>query len=176
MRKNYREKQVTPFDTGIRNFTHLANFFMYYAPEIDSERSMGKLNPAISEKIMKEMLNSADISKKAWFLGSFQKETLKIRNLNIAALDFEEKCCLCLKSKKETELHSLLRHIRNSLAHGHIYVWKRKGKDNGDILLDKACKNEKGNYKETISAVIIISSEIMEKWKAILENQIVIGE
>ena len=68
----------------------------------------------------------------------------------------------------ETELASLLRHIRNAFAHGYLYVWrKRKGTYIVLVDFDSSMKN---------TAMIIVTDKILEDWKAILENEIPIGE
>ena len=39
--KDYREVLTTPFETGIKNFTSVAKYFLYYSPCIDSAQSQG---------------------------------------------------------------------------------------------------------------------------------------
>lgn len=82
-------------------------------------------------------------------------------------LDFEGARLLFSKGgKDETNLHAWLRHIRNSLAHGHLYIYKKEEKV--CFLVDYNSHNA--------SAKIMVTSKILEGWKAILENQIAIGE
>ena len=89
-------------------------------------------------------------------------------------LDFENPRFLCSRYSKESELHALLRHIRNALAHGHIYVWRKKNKDDYIFLLDKNAS--KNGISSKITAKMMLSYTILESWKAILENRVAVGE
>lgn len=121
-KKDYRECRTTPFETGIRNFTQVAKYFMYYAPEIDSAQSAGRIDVATAEHLMKRMLNEAGVGKKGIVQQRVRKESWKKVELAEDKLDFEEARFLCDRYSTETEFHALLRHIRNALAHGYIYV------------------------------------------------------
>ena len=173
-KKKYQELKTTPFETGIRNFTSVAKFFMYYAPGIDSAQSPGDFDVSTSQNLLKDMIEIAALEKRARFLKKIQPASWKSVNLESDEVDFEQPCFLCDKHSQETELHALLRHIRNALAHGHLYVW-RKGKK-GDYIFLVDFEAHRGNKKQKISAKIMLSLSILEKWKAIIENQIAIGE
>lgn len=163
-KKDYRELLKTPFNTGIKGFTNVARYFMYYAPFIDSAHSpVFAIDEEKAECILDEMLKKAGMRDKARFLKRIQPASWKKDGLDGLELDFEESRLLCDKYIKESELHSLLRHIRNSLAHGYVYVWKKK-KGNYVFLIDY----DSGRKKPT--AKIIVSMSILEQWKDVLEN------
>ena len=69
------------------------------------------------------------------------------------------------KNSNETYLNALLRHIRNSLAHGNLYVWKKK---RGDFIF----MIDYDDKKKKITAKIMISSIILDQWKTILESEV----
>lgn len=173
-KKNYHECLTTPFETGIRNFTEVARYFMYYAPEIDSAQSAGVFSPETEEEILTDMLNRAGLKKKSVFMQRIHESSWKKVDFENDNLDFENPRFLCSRYSKESELHALLRHIRNALAHGHIYVWRKKKKDDYIFLLDKnASKNGRSSK---ITAKMMLSYTILESWKAILENRVAVGE
>ena len=173
-KRDYHDLIVTPFKTKIRNFTSIADFYMYYAPEIDSPQSYGKFEMEEAEKVLNIMLKTTKMSEKACFQEKIRSESWGKRGIESDVLDFEDSRFLCSKSKDETQLHALLRHIRNALAHGNLYIWKKQKKGNYVFLIDK--EPQRGTQQKKITAKIMVSLEILEQWKAILENQIAIGE
>ena len=173
-RKKYQELKTTPFETGIRNFTSVAKFFMYYAPGIDSAQSPGDFDALTSQNLINEMIEVAEMGNRARFLRKIQPASWKSVNLENDEVDFEQPCLLCDKYNQETELHALLRHMRNAFAHGHLYVWRKVKKGDYIFLVDFEAR--RGGEIQKISAKIMISLSILEKWRAIIENQIAIGE
>lgn len=171
-KKNYRQCLTTPFETGIRNFASIAKFFMYYAPGIDSEQRNGDFSENVANNIFGEMIHSSGMreGRNAVIQTKIFNSSWKKLSLEDEKLDFEEARFLCDKYRAETDLHALLRHIRNALAHGTIYVWKKKQKGSYIFLVDLDPKKNK------ITAKIMVSSAILENWKAIIENEIAIGE
>ena len=78
------------------------------------------------------------------------------------------------KMNNESELTALLRHIRNSLAHGYVYIWNKRQKGSYILFVDYEKKQK--NKPQKITAKILVSMSILERWKAILENEIATGE
>ncbi len=168
-KKNYKECITTPFETGIRNFTIIAKYFLYYAPNIDSAHSVGEINIDSASDIFDSLLKVDHIKKRTKTLKRIQPASWKSYDLDTEILDFEISRMTFDVYKNEDELHALLRHIRNSLAHGHLYVWRKK---RGDFIFLVDYDSKKN--KET--AKLMLSKNILEEWKAILENEIAIGE
>lgn len=168
--KNCNEILTTPFETGIKNFTSVANYFLYYAPCIDSAQTQGELEEKESARVLDAMLESAQIKSRTRILQRIQRTSWDKLALNGDYLDFEKSRMLLDRYGKETELHALLRHMRNALAHGYLYIWRKRGKEDYVLFVDY----DSGKKKET--AKIVITVKILERWKAILENAIAIGE
>lgn len=168
-KKDYHECLSTPFETGIRNFTSVANYFLYYAPNIDSAQSTGRLAAERSDLLMTTMLNQTGLTKKTKILKKIQPRSWEFCGLNEDALDFENSCMVIDKYGAETDFQALIRHLRNALAHGYIYIWKKK---NGNYIffIDFDPKKNK------VTAKILVSIKILESWKAMIENEIAIGE
>ncbi len=165
-KKDYQELLKTPFDTGIRNFSSVAKYFLYYAPSIDSAQSPGVISDEASVALIGEMLKKTGMDRSSRFLKRLQAPSWKKNDLEGTELDFDNPRMLCDKYSSENELHALLRHIRNSFAHGYVYVWKKK-RGNKVFLINY----DSGKHKPT--AKIMVSMPILEQWKAILENIIV---
>ena len=168
-KKDYRECLSTPFETGIRNFTSVANYFLYYAPNVDSAQSTGRIVAERSDLLMATMLNQVGLTKKTKILKKIQPNSWKFCGLNEDALDFENSCMVIDKYGTETDLQALIRHLRNALAHGYTYIWKKKN-GNYVFFMDFDPK------KNRITAKILVSMKILECWKAMIESEIAIGE
>lgn len=160
---------VSPLETGIRNFNSIVNYYMYYAPNIDSKHSSGKIEGDRAKETLDRMIDIAGMKNRYVF---YVKKSVKPweefkLNQNDICID----CCrfICKKRTKQEELTALLGHIRNSFAHGLIYV-KNEKQTKRILLEDYDSRN-----KET-SARIVLTAKILEDWKAILENVIATGE
>ena len=168
-KKDYRECLSTPFETGIRNFTSVANYFLYYAPNIDSAQSTGRIAAERSDLLMATMLDRVGLTKKTKILKKIQPKSWNSYGLNEDTLDFEISCIVMDKYGAETELQALIRHLRNALAHGYVYVWKKR---NRNFIFFKDFDTKKNK----ITAKILVSMTILECWKALIENEIAVGE
>lgn len=163
-KKNYKELLTTPYETGIKNFPAIAKYFQYYAPCVDSAQSSGDFDDDKSDEVLKEMLRVTALENKSRFLQRIQSASWVRDGLDSDELDFEDSKMLCDRYKSENELHALLRHIRNSMAHGYLYVWRKK---KGDYVF--FVDFDSGKHKPT--AKIMVSMPILEQWKAVLECQ-----
>ncbi|WP_298653921.1 hypothetical protein [uncultured Eubacterium sp.] len=168
-KKNYKECLTTPFKTGIKNFTSVANYFLYYAPNIDSAQSVGEIENPQADLLFYEMLNNSNLKGKCKVLKKIQPKSWKTLNFDEDLIDFEDSRMLFDKYNYETDFKALIRHLRNALAHGYIYVWKKKN-GNFIFLIDY------DSSKNKCTAKILVSMTILESWKALIEEQIAIGE
>lgn len=172
--KNYKELLTTPLDARIRNFPRLAQFYLYYAPNIDSAQSMHRIEGADAEAVFNTMIEEANLSKTYKLVEKVSDSVWKSNQLEDDVMNFEPARFTCdrysrRRSKeserpsKESELNAVLRHIRNAFAHGHIYVWRKKEKKY--VFL-----TDYDSRKKKITAKMVLTVEILEKWKTILEN------
>lgn len=79
-KKDYRELLKTPFDSGVRNFTGIAKYFLYFAPSIDSAHSAGILDNARSDEVLTRMLDRSSMTEKTRIFKEFSKHHGGIRN------------------------------------------------------------------------------------------------
>lgn len=164
--KKYKDYLKTPFDTGIRNFTSIAKFFIYYVPYVDTPQSFGKIDSSIAESLFNKIITESKMQNTYKILKRIQPNSWKKFNLDNEYLDFENSRMIFNKFSNETNLNALIRHLRNALAHGYIYVLKNK-KGNFIFLVDCDPKKE---YKPT--AKIVISMGVLEQWAQTIKNQL----
>lgn len=132
-----RENIVIPFEYKEEKLIKIFSFFLHQAPSIDSESAMtlspDKLNniwnlfiKSWTENNFNYMIYSAD--------SKFPNESvLRNRyNLSESSVISRRTCAfICFKKSKEpkeSELETLLRHIRNAIAHGHVYIKKQSNR------------------------------------------------
>lgn len=164
-KKNYKEVLTTPFETDIRDFFNIAKYFMYYGPNINSIQSIKRIKGRQATKVFKQMISSVNMKEHYKVLQNNSDAIWEMYDLSGEILDFETSRMIFYKNSNETYLNALLRHIRNSLAHGNLYVWKKK-KGNFIFMVDYDDK------KKRITAKIMISETILNQWKAILESEV----
>lgn len=87
------------------------------------------------EIIFDYMLKETRLKYKYKVLTKIQPTSWKKYELDNDIIDFEKSAVIMKKMKNESCLQALLRHIRNALAHGYIYVWKKK-KGNYILFVD----------------------------------------
>ena len=168
-KKKYKECLTTPFETGIRNFTEVAKYFLYYAPNIDRAQSVGAIEGERAENLFSVLMVQSSLHNKYKVLKKIQPASWKGLDLDNEELDFEDSRLLFDKYSNEDNLHALLRHIRNALAHGCLYVWRKK--TGSYVFLVDFDSN-----KKRPTAKIMVSMPILEQWKALIENEIATGE
>ena len=161
-KENIRVYLTTPENSGIKGFAKLTDYYQYHAPMIDSIHSADcELSEKEQDELIATMLSEASLKTRSKFLYRLQKNSLELMGLDGDDLCFKCARLICSKMKEETELASLLRHIRNSLAHGRLYV--KKTKNQTYILLEDFDKRSK-----RISARILITNAILIRWKKLL--------
>lgn len=159
-----------PTETNVRNFSSIAAYFMYEAPNIDCAHSVGRITDETAKKVFREMLSSADMNGKYKVLEKIRDESWNEYNLVGDKICMQCSRMTYSRLKKEDELTALLRHVRNAFAHGLIYV-KKFGKEKYAYLM-----LEDMDVKKKKTARIVLSFEQLERWKAILENEKAVGE
>ncbi len=166
-KRDYRPLLTTPYETGIRDFTSITRFFQYHAPCIDSAQSPGVFSDTDSNLILSEMLSSVGIKNTTRIMKSIKPASWAKDDLDGFEIDFETSKILCDKYNNETDLHALLRHIRNALAHGYLYVWRKRTKSSREdyfLLIDF------DSNKHRPTAKLVLTMSILKRWKSIIEN------
>lgn len=124
-------------------------------------------------KLEGKLLKSSGISTFCFIKSDSISETLEEMNLgdkicidhpravlkqSIKVTIYED--CKVEVKQQETRMECLFRHIRNSLAHNHTYLF-----DNGNILLEDCDDNGK------ISARILMPKDALIEWMKIIKKE-----
>lgn len=165
------DQAVVPGECSIGELRQLFSFFEHRAPNIDSAHS-----PILDAQIHKQTLDRM-LGGNAHFVfcAHIANTESELQKLGLDGYSLCSRCkrFLCKRSghdskrvsgQKETDLECLLRHIRNSLAHGHVYIIHRGNYIS--ILLEDI-----NNSGKTTARIICCQADL-KKWKAILEKAI----
>lgn len=158
-----------PTESGVRNFNNIISYFLYRAPYIDSVHHRCELSENDAKEAFEKIIKKSNMSKSYKVLKRVRKNAYKSLGLEGDKICLECNRMIFNISSDEIELKALLKHIRNSLAHGRVYIYKNK-KSVHVFLQDYDPKKKK------ITAKIVVDFSLLNDWKAIIENYYVIGE
>lgn len=161
-KRNVASLRVVPIRSGVRDFNELVEFYLYTAPLIDSVHSIGDIDEADQETMLLKILRNVSL-KNDVFLKRIKSNSFVIRGLAGEEIDFASPAMICHRMSKETELHALLRHIRNAIAHGYVSIFDKKY-----VCFDDY-DSEKNGGKH--SARIVVTIDNLKTWKSIILKQ-----
>ncbi len=166
VKEDYLVYLVPPVDTNVRNFNSIVKYFQYNAPQIDCVHSSHKIvDEAVQNSIFNELMKMAKMQNRYSCIQRLQPNSLALFQLDGNEICLKCPRMICKKRKDETDLSSLLRHLRNVFAHGRTYI--KRTKNQAYVVLE----DYDDSKKPKISAKIVVTKAILEKWKAFLENQ-----
>lgn len=154
--------RIVPFEYSDSKISSLFSFYLHRAPGIDSKHSMNICEDVLLNKwsTFKEEC-ALEICE---FISSncvFSDYLAKNRLTSTHNVNRKSKKILCkLKDKSEMECVCVLRHIRNSIAHGNVYLLH--GGNRKYIIFDDF--NKSGNQ----SARILLSQTDLQLLKKII--------
>lgn len=151
--KDIRKHQIAPFECKDEKMISLFSFFLHSAPTIDSATAMN----IESKRLQNNWDNYLKIAQlqNYKFLSSncrIEKYILETYLDDEAEVNRRSKSFVCkFKDKNETEYECILRHLRNSIAHSHVYMvhagnrkyimfedFNKSGKQSSLILLSQS--------------------------------------
>lgn len=165
-------------------FKEIIEFYLFNAPVLKSDKSdkfglkklkdYGWAGNAAMSQLERELLKTAQMPSFCFIRSSTINATLNQMRLGEgkwcishprAVLKQENTCNVQESGKveitnKETRMECLFRHIRNSLAHNHVYVF-----DNGNIVLEDA-DAQNGN----ITARILLNKTALYEWIKVVQK------
>ena len=154
----------------IYNTPKITLFYLYKAPNNKCRHSIGKLDEKTQDEMFDCFLRLNNITKSnCKMLKTIRETSLKNMCLNGNVIDVKDNRIICNISKEnkkfETCYESLIRHIRNAIAHGNICVCSKK------IILTDLKPKDKNNDEMVISARMIIDKQSLVKFKDLLEER-----
>ena len=155
------DSRIKPFCNLKKNsdINLLLQYFLYYAPTIDSKLSVAIIEKNLMNSCLEQMLSERH------FLGRFINNNSKFKKDDDFTIGNE----ICLKCKRyicrkkdlkanESDFECFLRHIRNSIAHGNVFLLFQKNRNKVYVFDDY---NKNGN----LSSRIICLQADLESWK-----------
>lgn len=163
------DNAVVPGECDIGELRQLFAFFEHRAPNIESVHSH-ILAESLHEQTLAQMLRD---NRSFVFCAHSVSTESELEKLGLAGNSLCSRCkrFLCKRSghdskrvpgQKETDLECLLRHIRNAIAHGHVFIIH--GGNYISILFEDL------NERKKITARIICCQADLKKWRAVLEE------
>ncbi len=160
--KNINDLQIVPFEDGLV-IDDVLNYFLYLAPSITSIHSEEIDFNDI--KLFDEFIKAANIKPimimKHYSTASYQKMGLFGDNICIKCNRF----ILTITQNDgvyESFLESLLRHLRNAIAHGSVYYYRD---EDGDFMFF-----EDKNYRQNLTSRIVLDKKSLELLKSLIEK------
>lgn len=163
-RYKYSQYIISPLSSKLKKYLRCFEYFLYLTPNISFNRV--KINEVKWEKLYEEFVNKdSNLRKYNVVFARTKKDVDYFSNLK---LDGNNMCFECnrivlYRSNNENRLAALIRHIRNALAHGHLY-YKIINKKDVFFLEDE----DKG----TITSRMILSGNLLIELKNIIEKNI----
>ena len=155
---------MTPFHSGVSGFTDIAEYYLYFAPGVDSAHA-GKEIPDANGELFGRLMKAAKLQQDSKIVRRVNQKTWDSLKLSEDVLDFEYLRLIMHQCKSDHgALYALLRHIRNAIVHGYIYIWKKKS-GNFIYLMDI----DSGKHKPT--AKIVVTDKILASWMNILKTE-----
>ena len=166
-KRNVNNLIKIPTKSEIKDFSILTDYFLYCAPFLDSSPHSTKMDVEKQKEVFDKLI--ADSS-----MGTNWKFYTKLKDTHFAKMGLDgDKICMkcprmiCRRACGEVELQTLLRHIRNAIAHGYIYVQKEPNQIY-ILFKDYGRRNNSGNCP--LTAKIVTTRATLEKWKKTLEQ------
>ena len=119
------QSDIAPFEVEDDVLILLFRYYLHRAPTINSVRSVSN-NLANPEEKWTEYLTSLHIGKEQHHIYSSNRITeQQLGYFNLSDDDIvtrNTKGIVCCSYQEEPNINCLLRHLRNSIAHGRVYV------------------------------------------------------
>lgn len=169
-----KQLSVNPLLCDIGNLRKLFAFFQYETPNTSSY-----LCSHLSNEYHDFVFDEIKRSFKTGIIDIAASNTTSTEELEKLNLLGDNLCSYCKRlfckrkpsrnGVKETDLSCLLRHIRNSLAHGRVFVIHIG--NHISVMFEDFDPRNKGNKNE-ISARIICTQADLKKWKNHIESAV----
>lgn len=154
--KTYR---ISPSDNQCAKLRKVFDYFQYKAPDIDSPLS-SHMDDRIDQKLLvEELVSMAKVKCGNVHICDRRSFKMELKELNL--VDFSKPYIYCHKRTNEGHLTCILRHCRNALAHGNVFV--KFLRNNTQICLQDLDVDRRTG-KKTASALIVINKASLERW------------
>ena len=158
--------RIVPFEIEDERLKTLFSFFLHRAPTIDSH-CRGEIPACGQDEIWNSFIEKLGVSTKEYQIyrtsGYITDKNLTTYNLQLTSeVDRRTKRFVSyIKTKDETELECLLRHLRNSVAHGNVFLFVKANRKY--LIFDDF------NTNNHLTARILLSQTDLMSLKRLLE-------
>ena len=160
---------IVPTDCEIGKLRSLFSYFQYKSPNIDSIHSP-LLEEAFHDDILQNIMKG---NENYHFCAHTSNTDDELKKIALYGSSVCSKCkrFFCKRSgsrskrepnRKESDLECLLRHLRNSIAHGHVYI-----AHGGNFI--SVCFEDINTDKKTTARIVCTQADLI-RWKGILEK------
>lgn len=160
---------ISPFEDGTSETRKLFSYFLHKAPNIESVHST-LIPDVMHTEVFERMLESRHFKYKkfCWANAVIENELCKgFLDGNLLCLKCKRFVCKKKKTEKgrtpETDLECFLRHIRNAIAHGRVYIFHARNRIH--IVFEDV------NTSGKLSARIVCIKADLEYWKSVLSDK-----
>lgn len=154
----YRESL---FSAHIKDGKALGEYFLYYSPGVDSALCHIQVSPECEEVVAELLLGVSKVRKDNIQIGTRHKHSRSKEEMS--AVVFKTPSIYCHLKKEEGRATCILRHLRNAIAHGEVYIKILKNNSSQICFLDYDRDGKP-------SAQIVTTRAILQKWKEILDS------
>ena len=151
--------RVSPLDNQAAKLRKVFDYFQYKAPEVDSCLAKTLKSDTDQKAVMRDLLSQAKVKSDRAFLCDRRSYKMGVDDLRM--VDFSIPFIYCHKRSKEEPLACLLRHCRNALAHGNVFV---KFLKNNTLICLQDFDVDRRTKKQAASALIVVNKASLERW------------
>jgi hypothetical protein len=159
-----KKNACPPFEEEDRELLLLFSFFLHKAPTIDSNLALKSYKDSIK---WNNYIRNWKESTYKFYASKFPKDNVlkHYKLVETANISNKYRTFICVKKDKgESDYECFVRHIRNSIAHGYVYINKQQNRVY--ILL------EDYNSNKNKQAIILVSKSDLIKLKKEIEKEI----
>lgn len=151
-----KANNIFPFEIKDRILRLIFSFFLHKAPKLDSH--LGLKIDFNEEEVWNNYIKDWNEETYEFYSSELEKKKpLKRCNLiDDSMIKRKDTGFICIKNKGESEYRCLTRHLRNSIAHGHVYM---KTQSNRIFLLFEDYAEQRKNKTPKKTAIILLSKK-----------------
>lgn len=154
--RQYRQSLLS---AKIKDAKSLGEYFLYYAPGINSALCHEAISPDHEEEVAVKLLKVSRANSNQIQFGNRNQFSRSKEEMSTAT--FKSPSIYCHQKRGEGKASCLLRHLRNAIAHGEVYIKVLRNNSAQICFLDY---DQDGKP----SAQIITTRAVLEKWREIL--------
>lgn len=152
--------RISPFDDKCAKLRKVFDYFLYRAPGINSSLAAQMKEEVDQDRVTMELCDLARKGSKSPEMRICNRNSFKLDLAASGTIDFSKPYIYCNKRNREEKLSCLLRHLRNALAHGNVFI---KFLRNDTLICFQDFDVDRSKARR-ISALIVVNRASLERW------------